>query len=38
MLRMSNSVWQIVGDPKTLGEYHGTHEIVLDQEMTFALK
>ena len=38
MLRIGNSVWLIVGDPKTLGEYHGTHEIVLDQEITIALK
>ena len=38
MVRICNSVWQIVGDPKTIGEYHGTHEILLDQEMTIALK
>jgi len=38
MMRICNSYWQIVGDPKTIGEYHGMHEILLDQEITFALK
>ena len=38
MLHIGNSAWQIVGDPKTLGEYHGTHEILMDQEITIALK
>ena len=38
MLHIGRSAWQIVGDPKTLGEYHGTHEILMDQEITIALK
>jgi len=37
VLHIGTSAWQVV-DLKTLGEYHGTHEILMDQEITIALK
>ena len=38
MLRIGTSWYNIIGEPKVLGEYHGTHEILRDLEITFAFK
>ena len=37
LLKIGTSAWKIIGD-KTISEHHGTHEILLDQELTIALK
>ena len=37
LLKIGTSAWKIIGD-KTISEHHGTHEILLDEEFTMALK
>jgi len=37
-LYLGKTYWNLIGEPKVIGEYHGTHEILRDVEVTISLK